>query len=146
MQCRRPPSLGWGDPLEEGMATHSNILSRESHEQKSLAGYSPWDSKELNTTEQLSPHTHTHTHTCTRAHMHTRTRTHACMHARAHTHTHTHPWENQSSFPSCSSYLYGKGCDCLQLQWSGTKFLPRERGRLSGQRGPQLCLSGLNLF
>ena len=28
-------SLGWEDPLEEGMATHSIILARESHGQRS---------------------------------------------------------------------------------------------------------------
>ena len=33
-------SLGWEDPLEEGMATHSSIPG-ESHGQRSLAGYSP---------------------------------------------------------------------------------------------------------
>ena len=32
-------SLGWEDPLEEGMATHSSILLRESHEQRSLVSY-----------------------------------------------------------------------------------------------------------
>ena len=39
-------SLGWEDPLEEGMATHSSILPGESHGQRSLAGYSPWGCKE----------------------------------------------------------------------------------------------------
>ena len=36
-------SLGWEDPLEKGMATHSIILflPGEFHGQKSLAGYSP---------------------------------------------------------------------------------------------------------
>ena len=33
------------DPLEEEMATHSSILAWKSHEQRSLAGYSPWDHK-----------------------------------------------------------------------------------------------------
>ena len=36
------PSLGWEDPLEKGMATHSSILTGESHGQRSLVGYSPW--------------------------------------------------------------------------------------------------------
>ena len=54
MQWRRPPSLGWGDPL-------TVFLAIESYEQKSLVGYSPRDSKESNTTEWLSTHTHTHT-------------------------------------------------------------------------------------
>ena len=33
------------------MATHSSILSGESHGQRSLAGYSPWDHKESDMTE-----------------------------------------------------------------------------------------------
>ena len=32
-------SLGWEDPLEEEMATHSSILAEKSHRQRSLAGY-----------------------------------------------------------------------------------------------------------
>ena len=38
-------SLGWEDPLEKGMATHSSILvflPGEFHGQRSLVGYSPW--------------------------------------------------------------------------------------------------------
>ena len=37
------------DPLEQEMATHSNIpifLPKKFHEQRSLAGYSPWGCKE----------------------------------------------------------------------------------------------------
>ena len=34
-------SLGWEDPLEEEMATHSTFLPGESHEQRNLEGYSP---------------------------------------------------------------------------------------------------------
>ena len=33
--------LGREDPLEEEMATHSNILPEKFHGQRSLAGYSP---------------------------------------------------------------------------------------------------------
>ena len=32
-------SLGWEDPLEEGMATHPSILPGESLGQRNLAGY-----------------------------------------------------------------------------------------------------------
>ena len=32
-------SLGWEDPLEEGMATDSSILAGESHGQRSLVDY-----------------------------------------------------------------------------------------------------------
>ena len=42
--------LGWEDHLEKGMATHSSILAEESHEQRSLVGYSPWDHKKSDTT------------------------------------------------------------------------------------------------
>ena len=49
------PSLGWEDPLEEGMATHSSILALENpHGQRSLVGHSPWSGKELGMTERLS--------------------------------------------------------------------------------------------
>ena len=47
-------SLGWEDPLEEGMEIHSSILAWRILWTRSLAGYSPWDGKELDTSE----HTH----------------------------------------------------------------------------------------
>ena len=34
-------SLGWEDPVEEGMATHSSILAGGSHGQRNLVGYCP---------------------------------------------------------------------------------------------------------
>ena len=40
-------SLGWEDPLEEGMATHSNILTWR-------IPWTVWGHKESNTTEQLT--------------------------------------------------------------------------------------------
>ena len=76
--------LGWEDPLEKGAATHSSILAwripwtipcdfwvgkipwrwacqtssvflpGESHGQKSLAAYSPWDCNESDMTELLT--------------------------------------------------------------------------------------------
>ena len=58
-------SLGWEDPLEKEMATHSSILAwripwtAEPHGQRSLVGYSPRGRKESDTTEQ--PHFHFHT-------------------------------------------------------------------------------------
>ena len=39
-------SLGWEDLLEEGMESTSVFLPGESHEQRSLVGYSPWGCKE----------------------------------------------------------------------------------------------------
>ena len=36
------PSLGWKEPLEEGVAAHSSILAGDPHGQSSPAGYSPW--------------------------------------------------------------------------------------------------------
>ena len=38
-------SLGWEDPPEEGMATHSSILAWNPHGQRGWAGYSPWVTK-----------------------------------------------------------------------------------------------------
>ena len=45
---------GQEDPLEKGTATHSSFLTWEIHEQRSLAGYSPWDGKESDTIERLT--------------------------------------------------------------------------------------------
>ena len=43
--------LSQEDPLEKEMATHSVFLPGKSHGQRSLAGYSLQDCKELDTTE-----------------------------------------------------------------------------------------------
>ena len=40
MQETYVPSLGWEDPLEKGMATHSSILAWRIPQRESLAGYS----------------------------------------------------------------------------------------------------------
>ena len=48
-------SLGWEDPLEEGMAAHSSILAWRIPRDREPGGlYSPWGWKESDTTEQLS--------------------------------------------------------------------------------------------
>ena len=44
------PILGLQDPLGTEMETHSSTLAWRVQGQKSLSGYSPWDSKELDTT------------------------------------------------------------------------------------------------
>ena len=44
-------SLGWEDPLEKGMTTHSSILAGETYGQRSLVGYSSWVHKESEVTE-----------------------------------------------------------------------------------------------
>ena len=54
VQETRVRSLGWEDPLEKGMATHSSILTQESHGQRSLAGHRPWGHKESDRTERLT--------------------------------------------------------------------------------------------
>ena len=54
MQETRVRSLGWEDPLEKEMATHSSILAwRIPWMGRSLVGYSPRGHKELDTTAQL---------------------------------------------------------------------------------------------
>ena len=51
-------SLGWEDPLEEGIATPLQYSCLENpHAQWSLMGYSPWGCKGSDMTEQLSTHT-----------------------------------------------------------------------------------------
>ena len=47
-------TLCWEDPLKEEMATTPVFLSRESHGERSLAGCSPWDHRELDITKQPS--------------------------------------------------------------------------------------------
>ena len=57
-QCRRWRFDPWVGkiPWRGKMATHSSILAWKFHEQRSLAGYSPWGLKELDTIELLSTH------------------------------------------------------------------------------------------
>ena len=50
MQESQISSLGWEDPLEEGMATHSSILAWRIPWTEELTGYSPRSHKELVTT------------------------------------------------------------------------------------------------
>ena len=47
-------SLGWGDPLEKGMAAHSSILAWEIPWTEKAGGLNPWGHKESDTTEQLT--------------------------------------------------------------------------------------------
>ena len=57
-QETRAQSLGWEDPLEQEMATHSNILAWKIPWMEE-PGYSPWVCKESDTTERthtLIPH------------------------------------------------------------------------------------------
>ena len=67
MQKTRIQSLDWEDPLEKETATKSVFLPGESHGLRSLAGYSPWDSKRVkhdlatkHTEEYRDSHTQTH--------------------------------------------------------------------------------------
>ena len=48
-------SLGWEDPLEEGMATHSSIVAWRIPMDR--VGYSPWGRTESDMTERLSSST-----------------------------------------------------------------------------------------
>ena len=47
-------SLGWEDPLEEGMSPLQYSCLENHHGQRCLAGYSPWGRKELDMTEWLN--------------------------------------------------------------------------------------------
>ena len=57
MQETWVPSLGWKDPLEKAMATHSSILAGESHGQRSLVGYNPWGCKRVSHDLATKQHT-----------------------------------------------------------------------------------------
>ena len=49
-------SLGWEDPLEEEMETHSSIIAWKIPWTRSLVGYTPRGHKESDTTEWLHFH------------------------------------------------------------------------------------------
>ena len=49
-------SLGWEDPLEEGMATHFSVLAWRIPWTEEPAGYSPLGRKESDMIEALSQH------------------------------------------------------------------------------------------
>ena len=51
LQETRVRSLGWADPLEEGMATHPSILAWSMPWIEEPGGLSPWGRKELDMTE-----------------------------------------------------------------------------------------------
>ena len=54
MQEMQFQSPGQEDPLEKEMQPTPVFLPGKSHGQRSLAGYSPWGRKELDTTEGLT--------------------------------------------------------------------------------------------
>ena len=60
MQKVQVQSLGWDDPLEEEMETHSSILDGKIPWTEEPGGYSPWGQKSQT---QLSNWAHTHTNT-----------------------------------------------------------------------------------
>ena len=54
MQETRVSYLGQEDPLKKEIATHSSVLAWRIPWQRSMAGYSPWGCKELDSTERLT--------------------------------------------------------------------------------------------
>ena len=54
MQDTQVQSLGQKDPLEKGMATHPNIIAWRISWTEEPGGYSLWDHKDQNTTEELT--------------------------------------------------------------------------------------------
>ena len=49
-------SLGWKDPREKEMATHSSILAWKIPRMEELVGYSPWGRKELTRLSNFTYH------------------------------------------------------------------------------------------
>ena len=58
MRETRVQSLGWEDPLEKEMATHSSILAWRIPWMEELGGLQSTGRKESDTTERLYTHTH----------------------------------------------------------------------------------------
>ena len=56
MQEMGVPSLGWEDPLEKGIATHSSMLAWRIPCREEPGGYSPGGHTESDTTKQLTQH------------------------------------------------------------------------------------------
>ena len=56
MRETRVRSLGWEDPLEKEMVTHSSILVSKISWTGNLVGYSPWGLKVSDMTERLHFH------------------------------------------------------------------------------------------
>ena len=54
MQETQVRSMGWKDPLEKGVATHSIILVWRIPWTEELVGYGPWGHKESDMTEKLT--------------------------------------------------------------------------------------------
>ena len=54
IQETRVQSLGWEDPLGEGMQPTLVFLPGEFHGQRSLVSYSQWGRKESDTSEQIT--------------------------------------------------------------------------------------------
>ena len=48
--------LGWEDPLEEEITTHSSVLAWEIPRTEEPGGYSPWGCKELHPIEHMHRH------------------------------------------------------------------------------------------
>ena len=60
MQGTRVQPLGQEDRLGREWLTPPIFFPGEFHAQRSLAGYSPWDYRELDTIGTTNTHTHTH--------------------------------------------------------------------------------------
>ena len=66
----RVSSLGREDPLEKEMQPTPVFLPGESHGQRSVAGYSPWDRKDSDMTERLYVHfLSVHVYMCVLSHV-----------------------------------------------------------------------------
>ena len=71
LQCRRPKFDFWVRkiPWRKEWQPNPAFLPGESHGQRSLVGYSPWDHKESNTTERLNVPTQTQGTQCICTHI-----------------------------------------------------------------------------
>ena len=118
-------SLGQKDPLEKGMVTHSSILAWIIPRTELPGGYSPWNHKESDITEQLtlslSFFSHIHIYTCVHAKL-----LQSCM-------TLCDPMDY--SLPGSS--VHGKSTPSRQEYWR----VAMTSSRVSSQPRDQTCVS-----
>ena len=112
------------------------FLSRKSHGQRSLVGYSPWGHKELDTTEQIT-HTHMRTHnihthnSCYRPYSLDKSMYCCCCCSVA------QPWATLGDPTSCST----PGFSVLQYLLSFLRLMPTESMMSSNRALPSISFS-----
>ena len=89
------------------MATPSSTVAWESHRQRGLVCYCPWDRKQLDTTE----HMHTYTFNITQPF-----HSFVCRETYTHTHTHTYTYTHTAPLTKSLTFAYRSGMDLKEAE------------------------------